>query len=197
MRHVAQRLRRCGRHGQADGRVDRRTASRPWICMPSVPTRFGNYYANPEYAAERTRNASSTIIACASPMTNTNGHARTAPALCTSACRNSARCSARNTAGNASITSSPDALRMAGEDQRKWGWTKPPFFERLRVRARGHSQATSHLYDLSSFGKIDAARSGRPSALLQRVADSDMDQTCWLVLSIRNSSTATAASKPT
>ncbi len=64
--------------------------------------------------------------------------------------------------------------RMAGEDQRKWGWGKPPYFERLRQEHEATRERVC-LYDLSSFGKIDVRGPGALS-LLQRVTDNDMDK---------------------
>ena len=64
--------------------------------------------------------------------------------------------------------------RRAGPDQRAYGWTKPPWFERVgdehaAVRER------AGLIDLSSFGKIDVRGAGA-LALLQRVAANDVDR---------------------
>jgi glycine cleavage system T protein len=64
--------------------------------------------------------------------------------------------------------------RLAGEDQRKWGWGKPPYFERLRVEHEA-TRERACLFDLSSFGKIDVEGTGA-LALVQRVADSDLDK---------------------
>ncbi|UCE00973.1 MAG: aminomethyltransferase family protein, partial [Chloroflexota bacterium] len=64
--------------------------------------------------------------------------------------------------------------RMAGEDQRKWGWGKPPYFERLRQEHQA-TRERACLYDLSSFGKIDVRG---PGALpfLQRLTDNEMNK---------------------
>ncbi len=64
--------------------------------------------------------------------------------------------------------------RMAGEDQRKWGWEKPPYFERLRVEHEAARQRVC-LFDLSSFGKIDVKGPGA-LPLMQRVTDNDVDK---------------------
>ena len=96
-------------------------------------TRFGNYYANPNYAIERTREVRQILLPPEIP--------------------------ARRERMGATLPHQPGAFplqelgavfgekygwervnyfepgkpwRMAGADQRKWGWTKPPFFERLR-----------------------------------------------------------------
>jgi 4-methylaminobutanoate oxidase (formaldehyde-forming) len=64
--------------------------------------------------------------------------------------------------------------RMAGEDQRKWGWGKPPYFERIEQEHKATRERVC-LFDLSSFGKIDLKGVGALS-LLQRVTDNDMDK---------------------
>jgi 4-methylaminobutanoate oxidase (formaldehyde-forming) len=63
---------------------------------------------------------------------------------------------------------------MAGTDQRKWGWTKPPFFERLRLEHEATRERVA-LYDLTSFGKVDVSGPGA-TALLNRIADSVVDK---------------------
>ena len=64
--------------------------------------------------------------------------------------------------------------RRMGEDQRKWGWTKPPYFERLRQEHVGTRQ-NAGLYDLTSFGKIDVKGPGALK-LMQRLCDNDVDK---------------------
>jgi 4-methylaminobutanoate oxidase (formaldehyde-forming) len=64
--------------------------------------------------------------------------------------------------------------RRMGEDQRKWGWSKPPFFERLGVEHQATRERVT-LYDLTPFGKIEVAGEGA-LPLLQRVSDSNMDK---------------------
>jgi 4-methylaminobutanoate oxidase (formaldehyde-forming) len=66
------------------------------------------------------------------------------------------------------------AWRRAGEDQRKWGWTKPPFFERVGQEHQATRERVA-LYDLTSFGKIEV--SGQDALkLLQRIADNEIDK---------------------
>ena len=64
--------------------------------------------------------------------------------------------------------------RRMGEDQRKWGWKKPPYFDRL-----GQEHAATRervcLYDLTPFSKIEVSGPGA-LPLLNRVADSEMDK---------------------
>jgi 4-methylaminobutanoate oxidase (formaldehyde-forming) len=64
--------------------------------------------------------------------------------------------------------------RRMGEDQRKWGWTRPPYFERLRLEHTA-TRERACLYDLSSFGKISVQGPGA-LPLLQRVTDSNIDR---------------------
>jgi len=66
------------------------------------------------------------------------------------------------------------ASRRMGEDQRLWGWTKPPFFERLREEAIATRERVT-LYDLTSFGKIEVKGKGA-LPLLQRLCDSNIDK---------------------
>jgi len=64
--------------------------------------------------------------------------------------------------------------RRAGADQRAYGWTQPPWFERVRDEHRAVRERVG-LIDLSSFGKI---RVSGPDALtlLERVAAGRMDR---------------------
>ena len=64
--------------------------------------------------------------------------------------------------------------RRAGRDQAAWGWTQPPWFERVVAEGRAVRDHAG-LIDLSSFGKI--AVEGRGAlGLLQRVAANDVDR---------------------
>jgi glycine cleavage system aminomethyltransferase T/glycine/D-amino acid oxidase-like deaminating enzyme len=64
--------------------------------------------------------------------------------------------------------------RRAGADQRAFGWTRPPWFERL---AREHAAFRERAggIDLSSFGKIQVSGPGA-LALLERVCDNRIDR---------------------
>ena len=64
--------------------------------------------------------------------------------------------------------------RMAGEDQRKWGWGKPPYFERQKEEHEATRERVC-LYDLSSFGKIDVHGPGS-LPFLQRLTDNNLDK---------------------
>jgi 4-methylaminobutanoate oxidase (formaldehyde-forming) len=61
-----------------------------------------------------------------------------------------------------------------GEDQRQWGWAKPPFFERLCEEHKATRERVT-LFDLTSFGKIELRGKGA-LPLLQRLTDSDINR---------------------
>ncbi len=64
--------------------------------------------------------------------------------------------------------------RRAGRDQRAYGWTRPPWFERVGEEHRAVRERVG-LIDLSSFGKI-AVNGPGALGLLQRVCANDLDR---------------------
>jgi 4-methylaminobutanoate oxidase (formaldehyde-forming) len=64
--------------------------------------------------------------------------------------------------------------RRAGADQRQWGWSKPPYFDRVGAEHAATRERVT-LFDLTSFGKIEVSGPGA-LPLLQRVADAEMDK---------------------
>jgi sarcosine dehydrogenase len=64
--------------------------------------------------------------------------------------------------------------RRAGRDQAGYGWTKPPWFERVGEEVRAVRQRAG-IIDLSSFGKIAVDGAGA-LGLLQRVSANDVDR---------------------
>lgn len=63
--------------------------------------------------------------------------------------------------------------RRAGRDGAAYGWSRPPWFERVVAEGRAVRERAG-IIDLSSFGKIDVTGPGAMS-LLQRVAANDLD----------------------
>jgi len=63
--------------------------------------------------------------------------------------------------------------RRAGADQRQWGWTRPPYFERVAEEHRAVRERAA-LFDMSSFGKIDVQGPGALT-LLQRLSANNID----------------------
>ena len=148
-RPVAERLRRRGRDRPRARRVDHRrraaarlNAYRAW--------RFGNAYHDPWFATAAAREAYRYYYRLRlSVRQPTSGRAGCAPARSRAASRSSARCSGARTAGSAPTISSPsNRWRRSGADQRRFGWAKPPWFERVAARARGLSRARrDHRHD--------------------------------------------------
>jgi 4-methylaminobutanoate oxidase (formaldehyde-forming) len=64
--------------------------------------------------------------------------------------------------------------RRAGRDQAAYGWSRPPWFERVLAEGRAVRERAG-LIDLSSFGKISVDGPGALT-LLQRVAANDIDR---------------------
>ncbi len=64
--------------------------------------------------------------------------------------------------------------RMAGEDQRSYGWSRPPWLDRVGEEHRAVRERAG-LIDLTSFGKIDVSGPGA-LGLLQRVSVADVDR---------------------
>ena len=64
--------------------------------------------------------------------------------------------------------------RRAGRDQAGYGWTRPPWFERVCAEARAVRERAG-IIDLSSFGKIAVEGPGA-LGLLQRVSANDIDR---------------------
>jgi 4-methylaminobutanoate oxidase (formaldehyde-forming) len=64
--------------------------------------------------------------------------------------------------------------RRSGRDQAGYGWTRPPWFERVMAEARAVRERAG-IVDLSSFGKIAVEGPGA-LGLLQRVSANDIDR---------------------
>jgi sarcosine dehydrogenase len=64
--------------------------------------------------------------------------------------------------------------RRAGADQRAFGWTKPPYFDRLEEEHRAFRERVG-IIDMTSFGKIDVRGPGA-LPLLERVAGNRIDR---------------------
>jgi 4-methylaminobutanoate oxidase (formaldehyde-forming) len=79
--------------------------------------------------------------------------------------------------------------RRMGEDQREWGWSKPPFFERMGEEHKATRERVT-LFDLTSFGKIEI--SGAGALKLNETCRQQPGQACW-ASSIPNSSTRKVA----
>jgi 4-methylaminobutanoate oxidase (formaldehyde-forming) len=138
-------------------------------------TRFGNYYASPFYAAERTRECVKYYYRLRFPNDEyewARPH-RVSPVHYRLQEQGAAFGEKFGWERTNYVLPGKPSRRM-GEDQRKWGWAKPPYFERLRQEHVG-TRENAGLFDLTSFGKIDVKGPGA-LALIQRVTDNDMDK---------------------
>src|SRR4030088_1588394 len=64
--------------------------------------------------------------------------------------------------------------RRAGADQRRFGWTRPPYFEVLAEEHRAFRESAG-IIDMTSFGKIDVRGRGA-LALLERASGNRIDR---------------------
>jgi len=154
-----------------------------WIVEGEAPqdvyafraTRFGNYFSNPEYAAERTRESVKYYYAIKFP-NDENEWAR--PHRVSPVHYRLQELGAvfgEKFGWERVLYFEPTRpWRRAGADQRNWGWTKPPYFERVGQEHLATRERVT-LFDLTSFGKIEVMGSGALT-LLQRVTDSNMDK---------------------
>jgi 4-methylaminobutanoate oxidase (formaldehyde-forming) len=107
-------------------------------------TRFGNYYSNPEYAAERTREGVKYYYRLKFPHDESEWARphRVSPVHYRLQ-EMGAVFGEKFGWERVNYFQPGQQWRRAGEDQRQWGWTKPPFFE--RVMNIWHANVT--LYD--------------------------------------------------
>jgi glycine cleavage system aminomethyltransferase T len=70
--------------------------------------------------------------------------------------------------------------RRAGADQRRFGWTRPPYFELLAEEHRAFRERVG-IIDMTSFGKIDVRGRGALK-LLDRVAGNRIDRPAGSVI---------------
>jgi 4-methylaminobutanoate oxidase (formaldehyde-forming) len=154
-----------------------------WIIEGEAPqdvnvyraTRFGNYYSNPEYAAERTREGVKYYYALKFP----NDESEWARPHRVSPVHYrlqelGAVFGEKFGWERVLYFDKNKSGRRAGSDQREWGWTRPPYFDRIGEEHCATRERVA-LYDLTSFGKIEVTGTDALK-LLQRVSDSNMDK---------------------
>ena len=138
-------------------------------------TRFGNYYSDPLYATERTRESVKYYYRLRFP----NDEYEWARPHRVSPVHHrlqelGAVFGQKFGWERVNYTQPDKPWRRMGEDQRKWGWAKPPYFDRVGEEHQATRERVA-LFDLTSFGKIEVTGKGA-LPLLQRVADSEMDK---------------------
>lgn len=138
-------------------------------------TRFGDYYAHPAYTVERTRECVKYYYRLRFPNDEYEWARPYRMSAVHTRLQDLGAVFGEKFGWERVLYLQPGKpWRMAGEDQRKWGWGKPPYFERLRQEHQA-TRERACLYDLSSFGKIDVRG---PGALpfLQRLTDNEMNK---------------------
>jgi 4-methylaminobutanoate oxidase (formaldehyde-forming) len=154
-----------------------------WIIEGEAPmdvygyraTRFGNYYSDFNYAAERTVEGVKYYYRMKFPHDESEAARpyRTSP-VHYRLMENGAVFGEKFGWGRVNYFDPDKTSRRMGEEQRLWGWTKPPFFERMRQEAVATRERVT-LFDLTSFGKIEVKGKGA-LPLLQRLTSSNMDK---------------------
>lgn len=145
----------------------------PWDVYAYRATRFGNYYNDPVYAAERTRECVKYYYRLKFPHDESEWARphRVSP-VHYRLLERGAVFGEKFGWERVNYFDLGKPSRRMGEDQRQWGWTKPPFFERLGEEHKATRERVT-LFDLTSFGKIEVSGSGA-LPLLQRLTDSDI-----------------------
>ena len=138
-------------------------------------TRFGNYFTDPEWAAERTRESVKYYYAIRFP-NDENEWAR--PHRLSPVYYRTQELGAvfgEKFGWERVLYFQPGKQwRRAGADQKAWGWAKPPYFDRVGEEHRATRERVT-LFDLTSFGKIEVTGPDA-LALLQRITDSNIDK---------------------
>ena len=138
-------------------------------------TRFGSYFTDPQYAAERTRESVRYYYAIRFP-NDENEWARPhhmSPVYHRT--QEEGAVFGEKFGWERVLYFQPgEPWRRAGADQKEWGWAKPPYFDRVGEEHQATRERAT-LFDLTSFGKIEVT--GRDALkLLQRVTDTNMDK---------------------
>jgi glycine cleavage system T protein len=154
-----------------------------WIIEGEAPmdvysyraTRFGNYYSDPVYAAERTRECVKYYYRLRFPH---DEHEWARPHRVSPVhyrlLENGAVFGEKFGWERVNYFQPGKPSRRMGEDQRQFGWSKPPFFDRIGEEHNATRERVT-LFDLTSFGKIEVKGKGA-LPLLQRLTDSDINK---------------------
>ncbi|MCX6026641.1 MAG: FAD-dependent oxidoreductase [Chloroflexi bacterium] len=136
--------------------------------------RFGRYFADPWYAAERTREGVKYYYLLRYPY-DENEWARPhrVSPLHYRMQEQGAAFGEKFGWERVNYCQPGKAWRRMGADQREWGWKRPPYFDRVAEEHRAVRERVG-LFDMSSFGKIEVRGPGA-LPLLQRLTDSQMD----------------------
>ncbi|MBM3180694.1 MAG: FAD-dependent oxidoreductase [Chloroflexi bacterium] len=138
-------------------------------------TRFGNYYSDPVYAAERTRECVKYYYRLRFPHDEHEwGRPHRVSPVHHRLLELGAVFGEKFGWERVNYFQPGKPSRRMGEDQRQFGWSKPPFFERVGEEHKATRERVA-LFDLTSFGKIEVKGKGA-LPLLQRLTDSDINK---------------------
>jgi len=138
-------------------------------------TRFGNYYSDPVYAAERTRECVKYYYRLRFPHDEHEwGRPHRVSPVHYRLLELGAVFGEKFGWERVNYFQPGKPSRRMGEDQRQFGWSKPPFFERVGEEHKATRERVT-LFDLTSFGKIEVKGKGA-LPLLQRLTDSDINK---------------------
>ena len=136
--------------------------------------RFGRDYRDPAYAAERTREGVKYYYLLRYPNDeNEWGRPHRVSPIHYRLQDRGAVFGEKNGWERVNFFNPGKPWRRAGADQRQWGWTRPPYFERVAEEHRAVRERAA-LFDMSSFGKIDVQGPGALT-LLQRLSANNID----------------------
>jgi 4-methylaminobutanoate oxidase (formaldehyde-forming) len=142
-------------------------AYRPW--------RFGPVHRDHRYASELAREAYKYYYLLRYPYdSDERGRPRRTSALHTRQQDLSAVFGAKHGWERADYFEPGRPWRRAGADQRRFGWTRPPYFDLLAEEHRAFRERVG-IIDMSSFGKIEVTGPGA-LPLLERVAGNLVDR---------------------
>ena len=154
-----------------------------WIIEGEAPmdvygyraTRFGNYYSDHVYAAERTKESVKYYYRLRFPH---DEHEKARPHRVSPVhfrlLEHGAVFGEKFGWERVNYFMPGQPSRRMGEDQRGWGWSRPPFFERVGEEHKATRERVT-LFDLTSFGKIEVQGKGA-LPLLQRLTDSEINK---------------------
>ena len=143
--------------------------------VPYRAWRFGHVYRDPVVASETAREVYRYYYRLRYPLdTSRAGRGRRLSPLHGRLEELGAVFGAKNGWERADYFEPGERWRRAGEDQREFGWTAPPYLDRLADEHRAVRERVG-IFDFTSFGKIEVSGPGA-LALLERVCDSRMDR---------------------
>ncbi|HXI95548.1 MAG TPA: FAD-dependent oxidoreductase [Candidatus Acidoferrum sp.] len=142
---------------------------------PYRPWRFGPVHRDHRYAAELAREAYRYYYYLRYPFDSDEwGRPRRTSALHERLQDQGAVFGAKHGWERAEYLEPGRPWRRAGADQRRFGWSRPPYFDVLAEEHRAFRE-TVGIIDMTSFGKIDVSGPGA-LALLERVAGNRIDR---------------------